>query len=61
MARDARWDDIVLAVLMLVLAAPRVVLALAHHEAFGAETTVAAIFTALGLLLLATANRVRRD
>ena len=46
----ARWDDRVLAALMIALGAPRVVLALASHEHFGAEATLAAIAACLGLL-----------
>ena len=51
MKTAARWDDRVLAIVMLVLGVPRVVIALADHESFGAEATVAAITAGLGLLL----------
>lgn len=57
LTRAARWDDLVLGVLLLVLAAPRIVFALATRETFGAETTIAAIAVALGLLLLLTRPR----
>lgn len=53
----ARWDDLVLGALMLTLAGPRVVFALIDHETFGAETTVAAVALALGLLLLVARPR----
>jgi hypothetical protein len=49
----ARWDDRVLGFLMIALGAPRVVIALAQHEHFGAEATLAAIMAGLGLLILA--------
>ena len=57
LTRGARWDDYVLGGLMVVLAGPRVVLALVDHETFGAETTIAAVVMALGLLLLLTRAR----
>lgn len=53
----ARRDDLILGFVMLVLGAPRVVMALAAHETFGAETTVAAITTFLGVILLVTRPR----
>ena len=52
MTSAARWDDRILGLVMLVLAAPRVVLAFATHECFGAEATIASVAVALGLLLL---------
>ena len=52
MTSAARWDDRILGLVMLVLAAPRVVIAFATHERFGAEASVAAVAAALGLLLL---------
>ena len=53
----ARWDDRILAAVMLGLATPRVVIALLQHEIFGAEATIAAIVAGLGLLLLLTTRR----
>jgi len=61
LTRAARWDDYVLGGLMLVLAGPRCVYAIATSERFGAETTIAAVVACLGALLLVTAHRVRRS
>ncbi len=55
-ATAARWDDRVLGLLMIVLGAPRVVIALVLREHFGAEASLAAIMTSLGLLILASRN-----
>jgi hypothetical protein len=55
----ARWDDRILAIVMLGLGLPRVILAFADHETFGAEPTIAAIVAGLGLLLLLTTRRAR--
>ena len=56
--RDARWDDLVLGLLLLVLGGLRVVLAVADHERFGVEATLATIVTGLGvLILLSTVTR----
>ena len=52
MKTAARWDDRILAIVMLGLGIPRVILALVDHETFGAEATIAAIVAGLGLLLL---------
>lgn len=60
MKTAARWDDRILAILMLGLAGPRVILALVDHETFGAESTIAAIVASLGLLLLLSSTRRRR-
>lgn len=60
MRTAARWDDRILAILMIGLGAPRVILALAEHETFGAEATIATIVVGLGLLLLLTTARRRR-
>jgi len=57
--RGARWDDGVLAVLMIVLGGLRVALAVALDERFGGETTIAAIVLALGILLLVTTAKRR--
>ena len=53
----ARWDDRILAIVLLLLAGPRVVIAFATHEKFGAEATVAAIAACLGVLLLLAGRR----
>ena len=59
--RTASWDDVVLGSLLLLVAGPRVVMALGAHERFSAEPTLAAIGSLLGLLLLvAAALRGRR-
>ncbi|MBL0220826.1 MAG: hypothetical protein IPQ07_44020 [Myxococcales bacterium] len=59
MKTAARWDDRILAVVMIGLGAPRAILALVEHEVFGAEATVAAVVACLGLLLLLTTRRRR--
>ena len=47
-----RWDDRVLAAMMIVFGGIRVGLALGAHERFTAEPTMAAIMLGLGVLLL---------
>lgn len=59
MKTAARWDDRILAIVMLGLGLPRIILAFAEHENFGAEATIAAIVAGLGLLLLLTSRRPR--
>lgn len=61
MTAAARRDDLILGGLMLLLAVPRVILALATHETFGAESSIAAVAAGLGVLLLVTAHAVRRE
>jgi protein-S-isoprenylcysteine O-methyltransferase Ste14 len=56
----ARWDDLVLSTLLIVLGGFRVVLAVTEHERWGAESTLAAVTTFIGLLLLLSAIRRRR-
>jgi hypothetical protein len=57
-ALDARrWDDRILAYVMLGLSVPRVVLAVVTGEQFGAEPSIAAVVASLGLVLLATSRR----
>jgi len=60
MKTAARWDDRILAVVMLVLGLPRIIIAISDHETFGAEATIAAIVSGLGLLLLLTSRTRRR-
>jgi hypothetical protein len=57
MKTAARWDDRILAVVMIGLGLPRVILALAEHETFGAEASIAAIVAGLGVLLLLAGRR----
>lgn len=57
LTREARWDDLVLGGLLIVLAGPRVVYAFLDRETFGAETTIAVIALALGLLVLSARSR----
>lgn len=47
----ARWDDYVLSVMLIVLGTIRVTLALANHEPFEVEATIAAVMVGLGVLL----------
>ncbi|MEO8701144.1 MAG: hypothetical protein ABI867_13930 [Kofleriaceae bacterium] len=56
----ARWDDLVLGMLLIVLGGFRVVLALSENEKFGAEATLAAVTTGLGFLVLVSAWRRRQ-
>ncbi len=57
MKAAARWDDRILALVMMVLAVPRVVLAVTAHEPFGAEATIAVIVAGLGLVLMMSTRR----
>jgi hypothetical protein len=57
---EARWDDFVLAVLLIVVGGFRVALALETDERWGAEATLAAVTTFLGFLVLLSAWRRRR-
>jgi hypothetical protein len=45
-------DDSVLAIVMLLIAGPRLVLALAEHEVFATESTMALFMVALAIGLL---------
>ena len=49
----ARWDDYLLAALLLVIGIPRVILAALYDRPLGAEGTLSIICVVLGLLLLA--------
>lgn len=53
----ARWDDRILAIVMIGLGVPRAILAMAQHETFGAESTIAALVAVLGVLLLLSTRR----
>ena len=50
--RASRWDDRVLAAMMIVFGGLRVGIALGEHERFGAQPTLAAIMLVLGLAIL---------
>ncbi|HEU0035173.1 MAG TPA: hypothetical protein VFQ53_31325 [Kofleriaceae bacterium] len=52
-------DDHVLGALLLVIGGFRVASALAEHEAFGAEPTIALVMVALALALLLRRSRRR--
>lgn len=47
-----RWDDRVLGVLMMALGGLRVGIAIDDNERWGAEASIAAIMTVLGLFLV---------
>lgn len=51
---EDRRDDCLLGAIMIALGGWRVVLALLLDESFGVESTIAAIMTGLGVLLLIT-------
>lgn len=57
----ASWDDLVLGVLLLLVAGPRVVMAFSTGERFSAEPSLAAVGCVLGLFLLVTAAVRRRQ
>ena len=50
--RESRYDDLVLGILMLAIGGLRVGLAIGGGEPWGAEVSLAAIVTALGVFLL---------
>jgi hypothetical protein len=52
-----RWDDYALAVLLLLVAVPRLVLALASGQPLGAEGTLSMVFIALALLVVFSRRR----
>ncbi len=52
-----RWDDYILAGLMLVISVPRAVLALTSGHPFGAEDTLSMAFVVVSLVLLLRATR----
>jgi len=49
----ARWDDYVLAALLLVIGLPRVILAALYDRPLGVEGTLSIICVVLGLVVLA--------
>lgn len=53
----ARWDDYVLAGLLLVIGVPRAVMAVSYDHPFGVEDTVSVILVCLGLLLVMRPRR----
>jgi len=53
----ARWDDYVLAVLLLLVGVPRVVLAALYDRPLGVEGTLSIICVALALLVLLRRRR----
>lgn len=52
----ARWDDRVLAAMMIAFGGLRVGIAIGGHERFTAEPTLAAIMLGVGILILARRN-----
>jgi hypothetical protein len=52
----ARWDDLVLAVLLLIIGAPRAIDALIHERPIEAEGALSIICVTLGLLILIRRN-----
>lgn len=60
-ARAPRWPrDTLVLVMVLTIALPRTVLAIAEHERFGVEATLALLATVLGLVSLASSLLGRR-
>lgn len=53
----ARWDDYVLALLLLLIGVPRTILAALYDRPIGYEGTLSIICVVLGLLLLIRRNR----
>lgn len=52
----ARWDDFVLAILLLLIGLPRTILAVLYDRPIGYEGTISLICVVLGLLLLLRRN-----
>lgn len=48
----ARWDDYVLAILLLIIGVPRALLAALYDRPLGAEGTLSLLCVALALLIL---------
>lgn len=55
----SRWDDRVLAALMLLISMPRAVLAFLHDRPVGVEGTLSIVFVVLALAILIRRNRHR--
>jgi len=53
----ARWDDVVLAILMLVIGVPRVILAVLYDQPLGVEGTLSIVCVGLALLILLRRRR----
>ena len=53
----ARWDDYVLAVLLLAIGMPRVILAAVYDRPVGVEGTISIACVVLGLLVLVGRRR----
>ena len=53
----ARWDDYVLAILLLLIAVPRVAIAIWHDRPLGVEGTVSLAFVVLALLIIVVRRR----
>jgi hypothetical protein len=58
---NERWDDVVLAALLLLIGIPRVVLAAFYDRPFGVEDTLSIVCVVLGLVLLVARRRPRRS
>jgi hypothetical protein len=56
---SSRWDDLVLALLLLIIGAPRVVIALAYERPIGAEGALSIGCIVLALLILIRRNASR--
>jgi len=53
----ARWDDYVLAVLLLIIGVPRVILAALYDRPLGVEGTLSIACVALAFLVIVLARR----
>jgi len=53
----ARWDDYVLAALLLLVEVPRLVIALLHDRPLGVEGSLSMLFAALALGILVRRRR----
>jgi len=53
----SRWDDYVLAVLLLLVAIPRFVLAMLHDRPLGVEGTLSMLFIVLALAIVIRRRR----
>jgi hypothetical protein len=52
----ARWDDLVLAILLILISVPRALLSVLYERPIGAEGALSMICVALGLLILVRRN-----
>lgn len=53
----SRWDDYVLAALLLLIAVPRVVLAVLYDRPLGVEGTLSMLFVVLALAIIVRRQR----